>query len=302
MAHAKDHALNSTSDHTAGTASTLLGTSAAPAVTEVSYGTAAAGSTIVQRDLSGDVLVADNVGSGAAAVNKNYVDSLVTGHRAPVSVRNLKSDAAQAGAPPAGQAQGDAWVVNNWGGGYTNGDLVELTSTGPDVWTVIVAQVGGVVPTGTRAIVKTAGAAGSFAGQGTKIAQKTAIGWSFTAPNDGDQAAVVGEGSIYENQMYIFDTVPGNWVVMGSAVPHNSLSGLDGGTPGQYYHFTSAQHTELAKMKAPVVDAANNVPTEAVLTGLGWVAGDYGFYRTTTNSKSWWVWYRAALNVDSVQM
>lgn len=302
MAHAKDHALNSTADHAPGTASTLLGTSAVPAVTEVSYGTSVAGSTIVQRDASGDVLVADNVASGAAAVNKNYVDSIVAGHRAPVSVRYLKSDVAQAGAPPAGQAQGDAWVVNTWGGGYTNGDLVELTSTGPDVWTVIVANSGGVVPTGTRAIVKAAGAAGSFVGQGTKIAQKTAIGWSFTAPNDGDQAAVIGEGSIYENQMYVFDAVPGDWVVMGSAVPHNSLSGLQGGTGGQYYHFTLAQHTELAKMMTPVTDGANAVPTESVLTGLGWVAGNYGFYRTTTNSKSWWVWYRAVSNVDSVQM
>ena len=32
----------------------------------------------------------------------------------------------------------------------------------------------------------------------------------------------------------------------GGGIEHNSLSGLDGGTTGEYYHLTQAEHTLLA--------------------------------------------------------
>jgi hypothetical protein len=306
MPHDQEHPISGGStDHTAGTNGTLVGTEAG-AVVEKTFGTAATASTIVQRGGSGQItLPSADPASATDAASKGYVDGLVTGHRAPVSVLKIKSDVAQAGAPPVGEAIGNAWVVNTWGVGYNNGDLVELTSTGPDVWTVIVPNVAGVVPTGTRAVVIGDGsAAGSFAPGGppvpqtNKIAQKTAGGWSFTDPSDGDQVAVIGEASVYENLMYIWDAAPGTWVAMGGTPAHNSLTGLDGGTPGQYYHMTSSEHTEALRYKADVTQGSAT-PTKPGT----WNNGDRGVIITTSGTtKYWWCYVTSGGVLVAVRM
>lgn len=48
---------------------------------------------------------------------------------------------------------------------------------------------------------------------------------------------------------------------------HNSTSGLQGGTSGEYYHFTSAQHTALSLLATPTPISATI--TTAALTGGG---------------------------------
>jgi len=54
----------------------------------------------------------------------------------------------------------------------------------------------------------------------------------------------------------------------GGLVPqHNSLSGLQGGTTAEFYHFTQAQHTTLAALAA--LTGLSVTITTAVLTPTG---------------------------------
>jgi len=296
--HAKDHAINSVNDHNPGTDDTLMGTEAG-AIVEKFFSVSATASRVVIRDGNADVVVPYTPSSDAAAVSKRYVDERVVGRRWPVAVMNMKSDANMGGVPPGGAVTGNAYVVNNWGFGYNNGDIVEYDGA---LFNVIVANVGGLVADMTRVIVAAAGVGGTFAGQTNKYAMyRTAGGWSFTLPDDGNEAVVYGAGSIYENLYFIWDATPGIWRDFGANLLHNSLSTIQGGTVTERYHLASAQYTQAIKKKSSIT-AAGNAPLEANLTGAGWVADDWGFYRSTGNNKSWLVWYRSAGNVDYVQL
>lgn len=77
-AHVQEHALNSTIDHAPGTNNTLLGTEA-NAVVEKAFGTSAAGSTIVQRQVNGNItLPATDPVLATDAASKAYVDQQIT--------------------------------------------------------------------------------------------------------------------------------------------------------------------------------------------------------------------------------
>lgn len=175
------------------------------------------------------------------AATKNYVDSLISGYRVPVYVLKMVSDANQGGAPPVAPSTGDAYVVNNWGGLYSNNDILEYNGA---AWVTVMSAGGGAVPNGTRVVVKSVGSAGSFAGQANKIAQYNSgtLSWDFTSPNDGDVVAVMGENSQYENHQYIYDAGVPAWIDFGSSVAHNSTTGKEGPGP-EYYHMSSAQFT-----------------------------------------------------------
>jgi len=54
---------------------------------------------------------------------------------------------------------------------------------------------------------------------------------------------------------------------------HNSAGGLQGGTTDEYYHSTSAEHTELLRYKADV-NLAGTLP--AVSDFSAWAVGDRG--------------------------
>lgn len=47
------------------------------------------------------------------------------------------------------------------------------------------------------------------------------------------------------NHQWTYNTTDDVWVDRGAIGNHNDLSGIDGGTTGQYFHLTSAQHTDL---------------------------------------------------------
>jgi hypothetical protein len=142
-----------------------------------------------------------------AATSKAYVDSLVSGisWKEPALVLKMVDDSDQGGSPPTASA-GDAYVVNNWGGGFTDGDIVEYDGTS---WNVILDEGGAGEPAdGTRVIVTTGTAAGSFTGREGDVATYDATGdtWSFEDPVDGWAILIIGEGSEYENKAYVYDT------------------------------------------------------------------------------------------------
>lgn len=62
--------------------------------------------------------------------------------------------------------------------------------------------------------------------------------WTETVPTEG--AAVWIEDT---NSLKVYNGT--DWVTFGSTINHNNLSGLQGGTGGEYYHLTNADHTWL---------------------------------------------------------
>jgi len=151
-----------------------------------------------------------------------------------------------------GDSDGDAYIVGSTPAGdwaaFDTGDLVVLDTT----WKLVLASEGGggTEPAdGCRVVVTGLGSgsgAGSFNGHDGKIGEYDATGnsWSFTAPTDGMYILIHGENSTVENTGFVYDTSA--WVQFSSpGTSHNNLSGLDGGTTGEYYHLTSAQHTGL---------------------------------------------------------
>lgn len=77
MAHFKEHALNSTEDHSPGTNGTLVGTES-NALVEKAFGTSAAADLIVQRKNDGNITVPTTPSSPTDAASKGYVDDKVT--------------------------------------------------------------------------------------------------------------------------------------------------------------------------------------------------------------------------------
>lgn len=184
----------------------------------ISYGQSSA--SLAGLTLTADLAMGTNKITGLApgtagtdAVNKNQLDAVSAGitWKEPALVLKMVSDADQSGAPPSASA-GDAYVVNNWGGGYTDGDIVEYDGAS---WNVILDEGGAGEPAdGTIVIVTDGTAAGSFATKEEQVATYDATGdsWSFTVPDDGDARLIVGEGSVYENEGFVWDATPGVWV------------------------------------------------------------------------------------------
>jgi hypothetical protein len=142
------------------------------------------------------------------AVTLQQLDAVAAGIHwlHPVQVLNMISDASQSGTPPVGPAIGDAYVVNTWGVGYTDGDIVEWDGT---QWNVVLANSGGEPPNTTWVLVSATSAttpAGSFAGHDTDMAVYNATTnlWTFTDGAVGDATLVNNLISIYANEGYTF--------------------------------------------------------------------------------------------------
>lgn len=124
-----------------------------------------------------------------------------------VAVLKMKSDATGGGSPPTLTADdaGLAYVVNTWGAGYDDGDIVEWDGTD---FVVIVANDAGEPPIGTRVLVVGTGAAGSFAGWENHVSTYitgTPNEWEdTTTPAASNKIRVTGSGSRYEGMWYDF--------------------------------------------------------------------------------------------------
>lgn len=128
----------------------------------------------------------------------------------PVAVINLISDADQGGSPPSSPSAGDAYIVNNWGITYTNGDLIEWDGS---AWNVVVAGSSEIPADGLRVVVTSSGAGGTFAGKENSLMQyDTSGGWVVFNVQDGDAVLVNGENGYYENYGYTYDSSGPSWV------------------------------------------------------------------------------------------
>lgn len=195
------------------------------------YGQSAA--SLAGLTMTGAIAMGTNkitgLGNGTAAqdgVTYSQLQSAVSGlfWKDPVKVLRIKSDATQAGSPPTAGSAGEAWVVDTWGGGYTDGDIVEWDG---DSWNVIVTNSGGEPPDGTRVLVIETGAAGSFATKEENFAVYDADTdtWTFTAPADGDAVLVVGDGGYYADSGFTYNGT--DWVQFTGAGQINAGAGLD---------------------------------------------------------------------------
>lgn len=168
------------------------------------------------------------------AINKSQLDAAIAGlhWKEPVQVLKLKSDADQSGTPPTATTVGEAWLVNNWGEGYTNGDIVEWSGS---AWVVVTPGASSEPPDNTRAVIIGTGAAGSFAGHANAEALYDADTdtWSFVAASDGDALLVNGDGSVFANTAFTYDTTS-KWIQFTgpNSIP-DATSAVGGGIKGK---------------------------------------------------------------------
>jgi hypothetical protein len=134
----------------------------------------------------------------------------------PCEVLKMISDASQGANTPSSPAIGDAYVANNWGGGYVDGRIYEWSGS---AWIDL-----GAIASGTRVIVTTVGAAGSFGGQEEKIAEYNGTTWIFTSPVEGWALLITGNGGVYENNGYTFSNSA--WVQFTGAGQINAGIGI----------------------------------------------------------------------------
>jgi hypothetical protein len=199
------------------------------------------------------------------AATKGYVDQLIQGAEWQDSV--LDKDAST---PPGGDSAGDRYIVAAAGNAnitavtqgtktfelagdqsstVTASDILRIKgSTGNDGWYTVVSStfddpntsvvVSEAIPDATvDGAGYWAGATWDTAGV-DRIVEYNGATWDTTEVEEGFAAWVDDEDTAY-----VFNGT--NWVKMSSAVNHNDLSGLQGGQASQYYHLTSAEHTEI---------------------------------------------------------
>lgn len=280
-AHRIKHALADNDNHLPGTANTFAATNpAGTALLEKTFSssTTSAGD-IPERGVGGHI-IAPSGASGSQVPNVDQVqaaiDSAVDGlkTKAPVQVMNLIDDSLSA--PPGAPVEGDAYVLNAAGtglwAGFAAGDLVVWDGS---AWQLVVANSGGNLPSGTRAVVTGLGngtAAGGLSGNADAIATADGVGgWTFEAPQNGFAVLVIGDNDPNENSRFAYDDTPGGWVKAQGAIPaHNDTTGLQGGSLTERYHLTLAQHTLALTRKAGV----NLAGVEPVLADLTTLAAD----------------------------
>jgi hypothetical protein len=288
--HTRGHPINDADDHTPGTNNTVLGTEAA-AISEIPFDAAAATiNTLARRDANGDVIVPATPTASDAATSKSYVDALVNGIsvKPPVQVINMISDAA--GAVPGSPSISDAYVVDTVTGlwsGFALGDIVVWDGS---AWQLVLAGSGGAPADGARVVVTgiaSGAGAGSFAGQDrARGLYTTGPGWSFQAAVEGDAVVVIGENTPEENTQYVFDGPDNVWNIgQAQSQNHQALAGLQGGSPTERFHLSSAAAT-LAENHQALVTGTSDPPAASdggITSGIP-ANEDYAFVRDTNNN------------------
>ena len=205
--------------------------------------------------------LAEGVNSGDL-ITKNQMDNMTSGNYwlDPVVVLKMVDDSLETS--PSG-VDGNAYVVAGTGGdwsGFDVGDLVEYDSG----WNLIVADDTGEPPTGTRVIVTSSSAAGSFSGKENQVAEYNGTSWDFTVPSTGHSVLVTDDDSMYNSKGYVYtgsawtEFTGGNQITAGDGLvrSENTISA----DPGDGVTF------DTAKLAVDVVADG----------GIGWPATNLG--------------------------
>lgn len=108
---------------------------------------------------------------------------------------------------------------------------------------------------------------------GMPVAEGTAI-YQLTWDTSGIANTVKGRCTFVSIQQIRANTITTSSI---TTTAHNGLSGIDGGAPGEYYHFTLAEHTNLANL-AGLTYAS---PSFVKMTGTNTYALDTSTYLTS---------------------
>lgn len=142
---------------------------------------------------------------------KKYVDDEITAATIPQSywknpclVLSMISDEDMGGLSPESPFAGDAYIATNWTSPtYTEGHIYEYD--GVD-WIDL-----GLPVAGTRVIVVSAGATGSFVGEENNVATYDGADWSFSDPSDGWVILIRKTSSYYDKLMYVYNIDTDLW-------------------------------------------------------------------------------------------
>lgn len=158
-----------------------------------------------------------------ATLTEGQIVTVQAGNQlANAAVLRMVTDASGGGSHPTltSADKGKAYVVNTWGVGHNAGDIVEWDGA---AFQVIVENVTGAPPVGTRVVVIESGAAGSFTGKAEKVMAYVEIdddpltyGWADAdTPTSGNRIHITGGvyGGLY------FDYLSSNWVKAAKQVP-----------------------------------------------------------------------------------
>lgn len=130
---------------------------------------------------------------------------------------------------------------------------------------------------GDRYIVDSV-ASGDWTGLEDYIVEYSNGVWETLAPDEGMATWVEDEDS-----HYLYNG--SNWVKFSSVYDHNNLSGLQGGTAGEYYHMTAAEDTWLATVTADIAAAnvADLSDNESVTGEWDFSSGGFTFPNSSSN-------------------
>ena len=93
--------------------------------------------------------------------------------------------------------------------------------------------------------------------------------WTETVPNEGNAAWIEDEDvlKVYNGSA---------WVTFGSTISHNNLTGLQGGTGGEYYHLTNSDFTDLVTNQRETIEDYVGAMTSGTQTNIAVTYSDNG--------------------------
>ena len=211
------------------------------------------GASLIGVEDSGANFTATNV-EGVLTEIDARIDALSSGRDFVESVNlDMNYVKTTTGAPSAGTALVAGEILIN------TADSTYYIAQSSTTWSSATA-----IPTNMRAVWKTDGADNGFTNTSDgKIYQEGQFGNPYT-PTEGSTF-----WHEYENKYYTFNGTA--WVLTGSVLDHNTISGKQGGATDEYYHLSAADHTLVQNLDSTTnghgaslvaLDASSDVGTE----------------------------------------
>ena len=183
----------------------------------------------VNVNAGANISIADAPATATHAVNKAYVDSLISGlnWKNPIEYVNILTDALST--PPVSPGENDAYIVGSSPTGAWAGLAGRIAQWNGTTW-----LDGGPVAVGTRfgiSIATSTSASGPFSGKDNQIATITggSVGawtYSYYTPVNGDAVFVANVAAIYFGRSFVYKTSPDGWVEFGGPAAIGAGFGL----------------------------------------------------------------------------